>query len=223
VNVLRKRAVPLASVVAALAFLSACSDLPGAGPSTSAIVAASKPSSTTETRFALIDVDNGVVARMGKWTAVSMLGTFGQNGPARAQDIGVGDFVQVTIWEAAAGGLFSSSTMDPRGSSGSRSALIPEQVVGADGSITVPFAGRVSAAGRSPQQIEQAIVRALAGKAIEPQALVTVTKNVANTVTVVGEVTGGARVPLTMRGDRILDAVATAGGTKAPAHETYVT
>jgi polysaccharide export outer membrane protein len=53
--------------------------------------------------------------------------------------------------------------------------------------------------------------------------LVTVTKNVANTVTVVGEVTGGARVPLTTRGDRLLDVVAQAGGTKAPAHETFVT
>ena len=87
----------------------------------------------------------------------------------------------------------------------------------------MPFAGRVPVAGRTPQQVEQAIVQALTGKAIEPQALVTVTKNVANTVTVVGEVTGGARVPLTTRGDRVLDVVALAGGTKAPAHETFVT
>jgi polysaccharide export outer membrane protein len=53
--------------------------------------------------------------------------------------------------------------------------------------------------------------------------LVTVTKNVANTVTVIGEVTTGARVPLTTRGDRVLDVVATAGGIRTPAHETFVT
>ena len=92
-----------------------------------------------------------------------------------------------------------------------------------DGAITVPYAGRVKVAGKTPRQVEQEIVLALTGKAIEPQALVTVTKNIANTVTVVGEVTGGARVPLSARGDRVLDAVATAGGTKAPAYDTFVT
>jgi polysaccharide export outer membrane protein len=87
----------------------------------------------------------------------------------------------------------------------------------------VPYAGRVRVVGKSPRQVEEEIVRALTGKAIEPQALVTVTKNVANTVTVVGEVTGGGRVPLTTRGDRILDIIAAAGGTRAPAHDTFVT
>ncbi len=92
-----------------------------------------------------------------------------------------------------------------------------------DGAITVPYAGRVRVAGKTPRQVEEEIVRVLTGKAIEPQALVTVTKNIANTVTVVGEVTGGARVPLTTSGDHILDAIAAAGGTRAPAHETFVT
>ena len=96
------------------------------------------------------------------------------------------------IWEAAAGGLFSAPANDRIGP-GSRSAIIPEQAVGPGGAITVPYAGRVPVVGRTPQQVEEAIVRALTGKAIEPQALVTVTKNIANTVTVVGEVTGGAR------------------------------
>ncbi len=203
-------------------WLAACSDLPGSGPSTSEIVAASKPTQAGGTRFALVDVDQHVVATMEKWTAVSMQGTFGQQRPVSAQMIGVGDYVQVVIWEAAAGGLFSAAANDRIGP-GSRSTLIPEQVVGPDGAITVPYAGRVRVIGRNPQQVEQAIVGALQGKAIEPQVLVTVTKNIANTVTVVGEVTGGARVPLTTRGDRILDVVATAGGTRAPAHETFVT
>ncbi|MEK7996808.1 MAG: polysaccharide biosynthesis/export family protein, partial [Planctomycetota bacterium] len=175
-----------------------------------------------ETRFALVDVDSGVVDKMATWTAVSMQGTFGRQGPVSTQVIGVGDFVQIVIWEAAAGGLFSAPAND-RSGPGSRAATIPEQVVGPDGAITMPYAGRVRVVGRSPQQVEEAIVIALTGKAIEPQALVTITKNVANTVTVVGEVTGGARVPLTTRGDRILDVVAQAGGTKAPAHETFVT
>jgi polysaccharide export outer membrane protein len=78
-------------------------------------------------------------------------------------------------------------------------------------------------AGRTPQQVEEAIVRGLQNKAIEPQALATVTKNVSNTVTVLGEVTTGMRVPLSVRGDRILDAIAFAGGIRAPVHEVFLT
>lgn len=217
-----------ASRAAALAVLlvvgtvAACDSLPGSGPTTSDVTAGSRPAKNGEIRFALVEIDPNVVAKMESWTAVSMQGTFGRQGPVSTQAIGVGDTVQVVIWEAAAGGLFSAPANDRIGP-GSRSAMIPEQAVGPDGAITVPYAGRVRVVGRSPEQVEAMIVRALQGKAIEPQALVTVTKNVANTVTVVGEVTGGGRVPLTTRGDRILDVVAQAGGTKAPSHETYVT
>ena len=205
----------------ALCQLAAC-DLPSSGPTASEVTAASRPAKNGETRFALVDVDPAIVDRMAGWKAISMQGTFGRQGPVSTQAIGVGDFVQIVIWEAAAGGLFSAPSNDRIGP-GSRSAIIPEQVVGPDGAVTVPYAGRVRVVGRSPQQVEAAIVQALTGKAIEPQALVTITKNVANAVTVVGEVTGGARVPLTTRGDRILDVVAQAGGTRAPAHETFIT
>lgn len=136
--------------------------------------------------------------------------------------IGVGDQVQITIWEAGTGGLFNAPVND-RVAAGTRGASIPEQLVGADGAVTVPFAGRVPVRGLSPYQVEQAVTRALSDKALEPQVLVTVTRNVSNTVTVVGEVTAGARVPLTAGGDRILDVVAQAGGTKAAPHETFVT
>ena len=201
---------------------AACDSLPGSGPSTSAITEASRWAGEGQNRFALVDVDPNTVTVMERWGAASLQGSFGRQRAVSTQAIGVGDSVQVVIWEAAAGGLFSAPSNDRIGP-GSRSASIPEQAVGPDGAITVPYAGRVRVAGRTPQQVEGEIVRALTGKAIEPQALVTVTKNVANTVTVVGEVTGGGRVPLTTRGDHLLDVIAAAGGTRAAAHETFIT
>jgi polysaccharide export outer membrane protein len=39
---------------------------------------------------------------------------------------------------------------------------------------------------------------------------------------VTGEVANGARVPLSVKGDRIMDVIATAGGIRAPVNETYV-
>ena len=200
--------------------LAACG-LPSAGPTVSEMTAATKSGKNGGAQFALIDVDSAVVEKMSYWDTTSMKGTFGQQVPVSAQVIGVGDVIQIVVWEAATGGLFSPT--GDRANPGSRSTVIPEQAVGPDGAVTVPFAGRVRVAGRSPQQVEGTIVTALTGKAVEPQVLVTVTKNIANTVTVVGEVTGGARIPLTTRGDRIPDVVAQAGGIKAPAHEIFVT
>ena len=203
--------------------LAGCSGgLPASGPSNAQIEAASKPTSSRAVQFALLDVSPAVVAKMETWPKPTLQGSFGRQPAVRSQTIGVGDSVQVVIWEAAAGGLFSSPAVDKL-SPGSRSASIPEQVVGNDGSITVPYAGRVVAAGRNQGQVEAAIVKALVGKAIEPAAVVTVTKNVSNSVTVIGEVTNGARVPLTMRGDRILDVIAAAGGIRAPTHEVALT
>ena len=37
-----------------------------------------------------------------------------------------------------------------------------------------------------------------------------------------GEVTQGARVPLSVKGDRVLDVVDEAGGVRSPVNETYV-
>ena len=204
--------VPILAVFA----VSACS-LPRSGPSRSAMSDAGKALHN----IAMVDVDGATVGLLQASKPPSLVGTFGATRPAQDQRIGVGDAVQITLWEAGQGGLFSSPAVD-RTSPGSRSATIPEQVVARDGSITVPFAGRIKVTGRTPPEVEQVIVQRLADKAIDPQALVTVTHNVSNTVTVMGEVGPGARLPLTVRGDRLLEVIAEAGGIKAPVSDIGV-
>ncbi|MFG5118387.1 polysaccharide export protein, partial [Methylorubrum sp. POS3] len=105
---------------------------------------------------------------------------------------------------------------------GSKSALIPEQIVGPDGGISVPYAGRIQVAGRRTQDVQSLIEAELAGKAIQPQVLVSVTRPVSQSVTVTGESATGTRVPLTGRGDRLLDVIALAGGVRTPVAETFV-
>ena len=95
-------------------------------------------------------------------------------------------------------------------SSGRQPTEIPNQQVGADGAISIPYAGRIPAAGRSPLEVQQSIERRLAEKALQPQALVIVTKSAANSVTVTGEA-------------RELTATAAAGTTTAAAGTTAAT
>ena len=176
-----------------------------------------------ERRYVVAEVDERTVSILASLPGPSLNARFGDYRPSPENKIGVGDDVRVTIWEAASGGLFSSGggTIDRFGT-GARSAIIPDQVVSRDGAITVPYAGRVQVAGLSTPEVEQLILTRLTGKAIEPQVLVTVPRNISNTVTITGEVTNGARVPLSTRGDHVLDAVAAAGGVRGSIHETFV-
>jgi polysaccharide export outer membrane protein len=131
--------------------------------------------------------------------------------------VGVGDSLEVTVWEAPPAVLFGGGMFDTRIQSPiatSRPGTFPETVVGPSGAITIPFAGQVPAAGRSLRQIEQAIVSRLRGKANQPQVIVRIARNATANVSVVGEVGAAGRFPLTPRGERLLDIIAQAGGTK---------
>lgn len=216
-GVLRVRVLIVACAVGLA--VAGCSSLPTTGPTASEVL--QRGDNEFERRYVVTDVDERTVAILASYPGPSLRARFGDYRPSPENRIGVGDELRVTIWEAAAGGLFSAPALDRFGT-GSRSAVIPDQVVARDRSITVPYAGRVEVAGLTPPEVEQAVLTRLAGKAIEPQVLVTVSRNVSNSVTVTGEVTNGARVPLTARGDRVLDVVAVAGGVRGAVHETFV-
>jgi polysaccharide biosynthesis/export protein len=212
------RAIAVIGVLAGM-IVAGCSSLPTAGPTASDVK--HQEIKDNEVRFALVDIDDNVVAALLASGRDSFHTRFKKYGRPPQPRIGVGDSVVVSIWEAAGGGLFGASATD-HVSAGSRSVTIPEQMVGQDGGISVPFADRVPVAGRLPVEVQKTIERRLAEKAIEPQAIVTVTRSITNSATVTGEVIAGARVPLSLKGDRLLDLIAAAGGAKTPLYETFV-
>ena len=106
--------------------------------------------------------------------------------------------------------------------SGRPGTRIPDQQVGPDGAISIPYAGRITAAGRTTAEVERTIDERLAPKALEPHALVVIRRSLANSVSVAGDVVKGGRVPLAPGGERLLQVIAAAGGLDAPVHETFV-
>jgi len=206
--------------LAVAALLTACA-LPSAGPLATDVISDQSPQGALG-GYVLVDVDERVASISASQPRESFKRVFTTGKPAPDLRIGISDSVVVTIWEAAAGGLFSAAPDDRTISAGSRTATIPEQVVARDGTIEVPYAGRLKVAGLTPAEVEQEIVQALSHKAIEPQVVVTISKNLANTVSVGGEVSNGARISLTTKGDRILDVIAAAGGIRIPASDAFI-
>ena len=204
----------------ALLYLAGCSSIPNSGPSADDVLQQS--GATTTPRYEIVDINSSVVEVLRQNVPDSFATHFGDYRPSVEPRIDVGDIVSVTIWEASAGGLFSAPLAGDKFTAGSKSATIPDQVVGRDGAISVPYAGRIRVTGRTARDVQLIVEHALEGKAIQPQVLINVPHSVSNSVTVTGEVANGARVPLSVKGDRIMDVIAAAGGLRAPVNETYV-
>jgi polysaccharide biosynthesis/export protein len=204
----------LASLVALTG--AGCSSV---GPTGRDLVGASKGAHPS---FALVELSEPSLDVVAGWSKPSLSAVYGDYRGPKAQKVDVGDTVQISIWETGSGGLFSTPALD-RVSPGARASALPDQVVARDGTVNVPYAGRIRVAGNSPIEIEQQIVKRLAGKTADPQAMVSLTRNVSYSATVTGDVTSGARVPLNPNGDRVLDVIAAAGGIKAPVHEAFIT
>jgi polysaccharide export outer membrane protein len=201
------------------AVLSGCATYPGwlpsSGPSREQVREAHDTPSNLPIQ--VVDVTDAVARQvLGNQKRSLFSETLGNSAPV-GYVVGPGDVVVVSVWESPPAALFGTTVLDPRaGAAATHETAFPEQMVSREGTINIPFAGTVQAAGKSPQQIEAEVVRRLTGKANQPQVLVRVIRNATSNVTVVGEVAASARVPLTARGERLLDALAAVGGVSQP-------
>lgn len=208
-----------ALLAAAAAMLPACAGLPSAGPSseqieTATAVGAESPSDADK-NYVVVDLNNDVVRVLSSFHPDGLRHFSATKASLPKSRIGVGDVLAVTIWEAGEGGLFSSA--------GSKSVNLPAVAVDRSGKISLPYAGEIAVADATPREVQDRIIKGLTGRAIQPQAVVTIAKNESNTVILNGEVAKPGRYPLSLKGDRLMDLIADAGGSRESASETYVT
>ncbi|MBO6511906.1 MAG: polysaccharide export protein [Roseibium sp.] len=195
--------------------LFGCAALPGDGPAAINITSQDVESSAETGEYTVVTVSADNIETIKSYRPLSFANQFRGVGHGGSQvQLGVGDTLIVSIWEAAPDGLFSG------GESGS--SQIPA-VVDESGYIFVPYAGRVRAAGLSVEGLRQSIQKKLVGKAVEPQVLVSLQEKLSTTAVVVGDVAKPGVYPLPLRNTRLLDLVAQAGGAREATYETVVT
>jgi|SRR5215475_14546636 len=95
-------------------------------------------------------------------TVWAQLPTAGQEAQNATACLGVGDVVQVTIFETSADGDRAGNRV-----------TLPAQPVSPKGTFLVPYAGEINAAGRSIPEIRRDIETRLAKFAINPGVIVT--------------------------------------------------
>jgi polysaccharide export outer membrane protein len=210
------------SLLAALSasLLGGCAIVPKAGPLTAAISNEAKEEAAP---FMLVPVSRPALTELAN-SAPEDFRPLATSAPAPDSMIHVGDMISVTLWEYGSGllGPLSTSTGTATGLVGAQSATVPNQSVDQTGTILVPFAGEIRAAGRSTRQVQAAIIAALKGKASNAQVLVQIVQTTDNAVTVTGDVNRPGRFPLASSGTRLLDALSTAGGTTGKARDMQI-
>jgi polysaccharide export outer membrane protein len=193
--------------------------VPNDGPLASEIQKASAGDKAYEiplsvTKFDVVQVDQRVANSVTQLGQPSLVRTFGVGGAPGTPVIGVGDELQVTIFEAGPDGLFSTVN--------SKATNVPV-VVQPDGHGQIPYAGSVLFAGKTLEGARQEIANALKAKAVEPDVIVNMTKNISRAVSVQGAVGNPQMVQLGLSAVPLTSVIAMAGGPKQQAYETYVT
>lgn len=220
---------PRIAVVSSLGLmlgLGACAALPRAGPDDQRIereasVRVGEKDRKVGIDYVLLDLTQSMLPYFQEAAVSTLKEGFGtKRGGPSGTILGIGDIVQVSVFESSAGGLFIPADA---GSRPGNYITLPSQTIDISGTISVPYAGRIRASGRSTEDVQRDAERALANRAIEPQVLVTVVENRSNQVSVLGDVNSPAQIPINASGQRVLDAIAQAGGLSTPGVETYVT
>src|SRR5436305_1291862 len=167
--------------------LGGCGTLPAGGPSSWDVWAWRENQNLP---YAFVPVTAEVVAVLAR-IKPRLATAFADRRPSSTVRFGIGDILSVTIFEASSGGLFIPSEAGVRPGN---FITIPSQAVDVNGNISIPYAGNIRANGRTPVELQDAIVQALKNRAIEPQVVVSLVDQRTSLITVIRDA-AATRVP----------------------------
>lgn len=195
-------------IVAALAAtLGAC--VPAAGPSGSAILDRS-----LEERIPFMSITRGTVKFVPDITAGRMSSKF-RDIAYLPEQIRAGHTLSIIMYDTGDPGLFTLSE--------SAAFKVGEFIVERNGNVSLPFIGTLKVAGSTTAQAQAAIGNRLKRLAVNPFVAVRIVNSDGDSYSVQGDVASGGIFTLTARSERLLDALAAAGGPTGKPGETRVT
>ncbi len=206
-----RRGARFAASLVMVAALAACG-LPRSGPGKNEIFAGSVQ---REGDVFVVSVND----RVTRATAVQPVLGFSQ-GFLDAQLVGSdvirpGDTLGLAIWENVDDGLLAAS--------GTNATSLDEMQVDGAGFIFVPYAGRIKAAGNTPEALRRVITNKLDTQTPDPQVIVRRLAGDGATVTLVGDIGQQGVLPIE-RPTRTLSAMlARAGGVTIPTEVAQIT
>ncbi len=196
---LAKRLMRGAALVAALAVVSACG-LPRPGPNKQEVFSGSV---LREGDAFVLTVDDRINRIASVAPALGFSSAFENAGVLGSDTISAGDVLGLTIWENVDDGLLVPQ--------GQPATVLNEVQVDGAGFIFVPYAGRIRAAGNSPEALRRIITEKLEEQTPDPQVQVRRLAGDGATVSIAGAVGAQGVYPIE-RPTRTLSAMLTRAG-----------
>ncbi len=199
------------ALTAAVAVVSSCG-LPRSGPTKREIYSSSVEK---DGNAFVVSVNDHVARATNVIPALGFSKAFINAGVVGSDIIHAGDVLGLTIWE---------NVDDPLlGAPGTSATPLQEVQVDGAGFIFIPYAGRIRAAGNSPEALRRIITQKLDKQTPDPQVLVSRLAGDGATVSIVGGVGGQGVYPIE-RPTRTLGAMlAKAGGISVEPEVTQIT
>ena len=197
---LTSRTTRAVALVAVLASLTACG-LPRSGPNKREVFAGSI---LNEGDAFVVTVNDRVNAASALNNELGFSSVFLNAGEIGSDTIAPGDVLSLRIWENVDDGLLAGA--------GANATVLSEVQVDGGGFIFVPYAGRIKAAGNSPEAIRRIITEKLDTQTPDPQVMVTRAAGDGATVTITGKINGQGVYPIERPTRRLTAMLARAGG-----------
>jgi polysaccharide export outer membrane protein len=221
----RARLLAIVAAVGGVVLTAGCSNsllIPASGPNAMVVRSGAAWNGPP---YGRVTLSPQVVQILDEYGPLTLSGTFGDHRPPPEIKFGIGDVIGISIFEAAAGGLFIPAEASVRPGN---FITLPNQPIDARGMLSVPYAGLVPAAGKTVAEVEREIVARIKDRAIEPQVVATLVTQNTSLITVVGEINVATtasptgRVAAQPAGERLLDVITRAGGLKDQGQDTWV-
>ncbi|QDL92209.1 polysaccharide export protein [Paroceanicella profunda] len=117
---------------------------------------------------------------------------------------GPGDSLSITVWENVDNGLLVGM--------GQKQTSLQETQIDQSGYIFVPYAGRIRAAGRSPEELRRIITQGLQSQTPDPQVEVRRVRSDSATVKILGSVNAPGVYPIDASTQELVGMLSKAGG-----------
>ncbi|MBC7477174.1 MAG: polysaccharide biosynthesis/export family protein [Pseudorhodobacter sp.] len=157
----------------------------------------------------IVSVNSRVTRATSVVPSLGFSSTFANAGVMGSDVISAGDVLSLTVFE--------NVKDDPLlGNTGQRVSTLNQVQVDGQGFIFVPYAGRIKAAGQTPEGVRDAITRKLDPQTPDPQVSVVRAAGLGSTVTVAGSVAGQGNYPIEAATRTLTAMIAKAGGVAIP-------
>nr|WP_216365172.1 MULTISPECIES: polysaccharide biosynthesis/export family protein [unclassified Roseobacter] len=194
------RGARLVALSLVVSIVASCG-LPRSGPTRNEIFAGSVQ---REGDAFVVEVNQRVIAATAVVPALGFSEAFQNAGAVSTEVIRPGDVLDLTIYENVEDGLLAGA--------GSNAATISEVTVDSSGFIFVPYAGRIRAAGNTPNQLREILTRNLDEQTPDPQVLIRRAAGDGATVSVAGGVGGQGIYPIERPTRTLTGMLSAAGG-----------